>query len=226
MKKNTILFIISFLIIILAVVYTFLVKKVDVKPVGVNNTDIGFASINKPISDTLGYNELLYKATEYLGYLPLLFAAGYALYGGFQLVKRKSIFKVDKEIIALGGFFVVILALYVFFEKFVVNYRPVLLDGGELEASYPSSHTLMSICFCMAMLLINIRLFKENNLFKYFNIFLMILMVVIVVGRFLSGVHWFTDILGGIFISAGLVMTFNTVLNLFSKDEQYDEYEE
>ena len=78
----------------------------------------------------------------------------------------------------------------------------------------------------MAMLLINIRLFKENNLFKYFNIFLMILMVVIVVGRFLSGVHWFTDILGGIFISAGLVMTFNTVLNLFSKDEQYDEYEE
>ena len=89
----------------------------------------------------------LYNITEWLGIIPILVVMVYGLIGLKQLVKTKNVFKVDKEILILGGFYVVVAVLYVFFEKCIINYRPILVEG-VLEASYPSSHTLMTICFC------------------------------------------------------------------------------
>lgn len=211
MKKKNI--ITSITMIILAVVYTILVKIIDVAAIGPNESTVGFSSINSFFHNLLGSNMTIYKITEILGMIPLLMAGIYALIGFIQLIKRKSLAKVDYEIYALAGLYVVVLGLYVFFEKCIVNYRPILIDG-VLEASYPSSHTLMALCICGSSIIVNKRIFHKK-IFNLENKLSIFLMITIILGRFISGVHWFSDILGGIFISLALLSSFYTVISLF-----------
>ncbi len=209
MKKRNI--ITSITLLILSVVFTLLVKNIDVKAIGPNESLVGFADINKLFHNLIGSNMEIYKITEIIGLIPLLIAFIYVIIGIKQLITRKSLLKVDKEIYLLGLFYILVLGVYIFFEKVVINYRPVLIDN-ILEPSYPSSHTLMSICICISSIMINKKLFR-NNLADIENIISIIVMVLIIVGRIISGVHWFTDILGGIIISSTLVVLFYTILS-------------
>ena len=218
MEKKKRNFSISIILILLAVVFTILVKVVDVKPVGANETDIGFATINRFVFENIGVNMMWYHITDWLGLIPIFIAMVYALIGLIQLIKRKSIFKVDREIMLLGLFYLIIIALYVFFETVIINYRPILMDGF-LEASYPSSHTLMTICICVSSIIVNKRLFK-NKITKLINVLLLFVVLIIVIGRLLSGVHWFTDIIGGIVISSALLMTFYSVIDNIKRQER------
>lgn len=219
MKKRNI--IISIVLIILSVLFTALVKNVDVKPIGPNESMVGFADINKLFHNLIGSNMTIYKVTEVLGYIPIAMALVYVFIGLKQLIKRKSLLKVDKEIYVLALFYVLVVGVYVFFEKFVINYRPILIDG-LLEASYPSSHTLMSICLCGSSIIINKKLFK-NKFGDIENVLSVILILLIVIGRIISGVHWFTDILGGIIISSTLLVIFYSIIsNIKPKIERID----
>ena len=217
--------IISGFLTIVSIVYTLLVKCVDVKSVGVDETKIGLSTFNLSIKDRTPYNESWYKLTKYLGYLWFVVCGIFAGYGIYLLIKNKSLKIIDYKLYILFSIFLLAIIFYIAFEFIKINYRPIILDGKK-ELSYPSSHTFLSISIFVPSALYIIDS-KFKKIIKYISVpLLLVLAIIIVVGRFLSGVHWFTDILGGIFISAGLVMTFNTVLNLFSKDEQYDEYEE
>ncbi len=207
-KKRNIL--ISTILILLAIVFTILVKVVDVKTIGVNESKIGFATLNQFVFEAVGVNMTWYHITDWLGIIPILMAMIYALMGVIQLIKRRSILKVDKELIILGLFYIIVMFIYVFFEKIIVNYRPVLMNGF-LEASYPSSHTLITICLCGSSIIINNKLFN-NRTTKITNILSAIIIVTTVVGRLISGVHWFTDIIGGILISIALLMTLYTLI--------------
>lgn len=210
-KRNTI---ISIVLIICAIVYTFLVKTVDVKQIGPDNTSVGFATVNEAVANKLPFNETLYKITKYLGYVSLAAVGAYALVGLVQLIKRKSLFKVDREIIALGIFFVIVLALYVAFEIVIVNYRPVILDSEVgVEASFPSSHTVLAICVCTSVIMVNKKIFENVKGIKLVNIGALLVLFGTAIGRTLSGVHWISDIVGGVIISAALLMTFYTVIN-------------
>ena len=211
-RKNIIIVVLLFFI---AVLYTILVKFVDVKSIGPNTSSVGFSTVNGFFHDILGLNMTWYKITKYLGLVPFLFVAFYGLNGVIQLLKNKSLKKVDKRLLFLGGFYILVGITYLFFEKVIINYRPVLMDG-VLEASYPSSHTMLAICICLSSLLIS-KYYVKDNYLKIFNIFTILLMIILVVGRFLSGVHWFSDILGGIIISLFLVSLFN--LYIFEKKE-------
>ncbi len=210
-------FMVSGILLFLAIIYTLLVKIVDVQAIGPNDSKVGFASLNGFISKLIGSNMTFYKITEYLGYIAILMALIYALIGLIQVIKRKSLLKVDKEIIALGVFYVVVIILYVFFEKVIINYRPILIDG-ILEASYPSSHTILSICLCGSSIIINNQLFKKFKIAKYENILSIVLIVSIIGGRIISGVHWFTDIIGGVIFSIALLYTFKMVLDKMKKE--------
>src|SRR5574344_807500 len=154
MKKNKKNIIICGGLIALAVVYTILVKYIDVQVIGPKESSVGFATINKFVFNLTGVNMIFYHITDWLGFIPLFIAFIYAMIGLFQMIKRRSLFKVDKEIIGLGIFYVGVIGLYIFFETYIINYRPILMDG-TLEASYPSSHTLLSICICGSSLMIN-----------------------------------------------------------------------
>lgn len=212
-KRN---FVISGVLILVAVIFTILVQVVDVKTIGVNETSIGFATINQFVFKTVGVNMIWYHITDWLGIVPILMAMVYALIGFIQLIKRRSLLKVDKEIILLGMYYIVVIGMYVLFEKYVINYRPILMDGF-LEASYPSSHTLMTICLCGSSILINNKIFK-NKATKIVNAFSVLIIIITVIGRLISGVHWFSDIVGGIIISTALLMTFYSLLNIVKKD--------
>jgi len=212
MNKKKRKFLISTILILLAVVFTILVKVVDVKQVGVNGTRIGFATLNQFVFKTTGVNMIWYHITDWLGLVPIFMAMVYSLIGLVQLIKRKSFFKVDKEIIILGLFYVVVISIYIFFEKVIVNYRPILMNGF-LEASYPSSHTLMTICLCGSSIIVNKKMFN-NKITKLMNMLSLIIIFITVIGRLISGVHWFTDIVGGIFISIALLMTLYSLVDV------------
>lgn len=212
-KKNIL---ICVLLVLISIIYTLLVKYVDTSTIGPNGSVVGFSSLNSFVFNLTGNNMILYKITEILGIIPILIALMYAVIGLIQVIDRKSL-KVDKELIALGILYVVVILIYVFFEKCIINYRPVIIDG-VLEASYPSSHTLLSICICGSALLINKYLFNNEKIYKYINIISIISMVLIVLGRLLSGVHWASDIIGSIIISITLLKILETYYLSIKKD--------
>ena len=189
------------------IVFTIIIKTIDVKSIGPENSEVGLASINEFIHNTFGYNDIFYNVSKYLGYISFLIIGLYGLVGLTELIKKKSIFKVNNKVLLLGAFYVLVLAVYILFEKIVINYRPVLEDG-HLAASYPSSHTILSICVCLSSIMVSKSIFKNKDFVKLFNICSFILMGLIVITRLLSGVHWFTDIVGGILISISLIYLF------------------
>ena len=207
-KKNII---ISISLLFIAVIYTILVKSIDLSSIGPNNSVVGFSRVNSYFHNLIGVNMTIYKITEIIGLIALLIVGIYGLIGLVELIKRKSLLKVDREILLLGGFYVVVLCLYVFFEKCIINYRPTLIDG-VLEASYPSSHTVLALCVCISSIMVNNRLFKDLKITKYANIICIVIAILIVFGRLISGVHWFSDIIGGVLFSVALLKSFKTVL--------------
>lgn len=195
------------------ILFTVLVKLVDVRAIGPEGSRVGFAFLNQAIADAIPYHATWHVITDVLGYAALLIAACFGLIGCLQLLKRKSLKKVDFQLLVLGGFYVLVLLCYVFFEIVIINYRPVLLEG-ELEASYPSSHTMLSICV-LATAIINFRFYvKDMSLLFAAQAISAVMMIVIIVGRIISGVHWITDIFGALLISAALFMTYVVAFNL------------
>ena len=100
-----------------------------------------------------------------------------------------------------------VVAVYIFFELAPINYRPVLIDGN-LEVSYPSSTTVLVMCV-MPTALMQLRARIKNAALKVcVSVAIVAFVAFMVIGRFLSGVHWFTDIVGGAIFSAGAVTVY------------------
>lgn len=127
------------------VLWTVAICFVDVRAIGPQGSSVGFAGINGFVHNLTGVHWGLYNITDWLGLVPIFVCMGFGTLGLVQWIKQKSIFKVDHDILVLGGFYIVTIAVYVFFESVVINYRPVLING-YLEASYPSSTTMLVMC--------------------------------------------------------------------------------
>ena len=189
------------------VIWTAAVKLVDVQPIGPMGSAVGFAALNRYFHNLTGVNWFLYTVTDWLGLIPLALVAGFGLLGLYQWVRRKSLRKVDRSILVLGGFYGAVLAIFVLFEKLVINYRPVLI-AGALEASYPSSTTMLVMCVMpTAMLQVQQRL-RNRSARRWLLGAMAAFTALMVLGRLFSGVHWLTDILGGALLSTGLVILY------------------
>ena len=193
--------------------WTATIQFIDVQTIGPQGSSVGFATLNGFVHNLTGVHMSLYAITDWLGLVPLAFVMGFALLGLVQWIKRKYLLKVDYSILVLGGFYIVVMAVYVLFEMLVVNYRPVLI-GGILEGSYPSSTTMLVMCVMpTAIIQFNARI--KNNVLKRFVASAIIAFIVfMVIERLISGVHWFTDIIGGALLSAGLVMMYRAIICL------------
>ena len=209
-KKMTLYAAISLLAVF--VLWTILVKFVDVGTIGPNGTSVGFATLNGAVHRLTGVHMSIYILTDWLGLIPIATALGFAILGLVQLIKRKSLFKVDRNLLALGIFYIVVIAVYLLFELLVINYRPVLIDGA-LEASYPSSTTLLVTCVMpTAAIQLNKRI--KNKALRCFVVSLIIAFTAfMVISRLICGVHWITDIIGGALLSSGLVLFYRALEN-------------
>ena len=214
MKKKNVYLILSATFGVLFLLLISLLKTVDV---GVNpetNTEIGLYSLNKAVFNALGKNLVWKSITGVLGYVAFAVACAFVGLGVYQLVKGKSFKAVDKNIYALGVVYVCLAVLYVFFEKVVINYRPVILDAEKgAEASFPSSHTMLAVTIILSGLIEFNELVKNKTVKTAVFAVSVIYVVILVVGRLISGVHWFTDILGGVLISLCLVCAYGAFVN-------------
>jgi len=185
----------------------------DVAAIGPNGTKVGFAGINKAVHDLTGVNMLWYDITDYIGYAAIAVCGLFAVAGLVQLIKRRSLKKVDREIICLGFLFAAVAACYVFFEKFIINYRPIIMPGEtEPEASFPSSHTMLIMTVMIAVMIISDSYFK-GALGALVRVICFLVVLVTVGGRLWCGVHWFTDIVGGILLSLTMLLLFSAAVS-------------
>ena len=200
--------------LLLTVILIALVRLVDAAPIGAQGTSIGLSHLNQFVFDLFGVNMLWYNITDWLGVAAVLTGFVFAVTGLVQLIKRRSLLKVDREILSLGGLYIVVIGLYLFFENVIINYRPIIMpDNTSPEASFPSSHTML-VCVIMgsAAMLIN-RYIRNKPLNRILRAVCYVIIGVTVVGRLIAGVHWFTDILGGILISVTLLSLYEEVIS-------------
>ena len=212
MKSKKLKFLISAGLTFFAfIVFTAIVKMVDVQAVGPMGSQIGLATINLAVFNAVGVSDLWYKLTGIIGYFALLLAGCFAVICVIQLIKGKGLKKVDKNLLWLCVLYAVVLAFYALFEVVIINYRPIIIEG-ELEASYPSSHTMLSlIIFLSAIPLVKGHI-KSKGVYLTVAVVFAVLAVIMPVGRLLSGVHWLTDIVGSIILSISLVTAYLGVI--------------
>ena len=163
---------------------------------------------------------LWYKLTNYLGILSILVGVCFALLGLVQLIRRRSLLKVDREILILGGLYVVLALLYVLFEFVVISERPIIMPGdAHVEASFPSSHTMLAFVILGSAMPLLSKYEKRKGLRTVLRILCAAIIAITVIGRLVSGVHWFTDILGGVLISA---MLLNLYAAIWERKENHE----
>ena len=216
-KKNSRLFWVGVGFLAVFVLWTVLIRFVDVEAIGPRQSSVGFATLNGYIHNLTGVNMSLYIITDWLGLVPIGVAFGFAVLGIVQCIKRKSLLKVDRSILTLGGFYIVVMAVYILFEIVVINYRPTLIDG-YLEASYPSSTTILVMCV-MPTAMMQLRTRIKNDLFRRcVMLVIAVFIAFMVIGRLVSGVHWITDIIGGALFSTAIVLMYYAISDMATKN--------
>ena len=192
----------SYIFGFLFVIFSLWIRLFDVQPVGPEGSSIGFAALNVAVHEFFGMHLFWYKLTQALGLLAIAVAGVFAVTGLVQLIQRKSLLKVDKKILMLGVIYILVILLYALFEKVPFNYRPVVLDSAEgLEPSYPSTHTMLILTIFGTAVAVLGDYIKNAKLVLLLKIICLVIMALTIVGRLVCGVHWFTDIAGGVIIS-------------------------
>ncbi len=219
--KDKKLFSVGLILIAVFVFWTILILTVDVQPVGVNGTVVGFATLNCSFHNMTGVNMTIYHITDWLGLVPLFCCMIYGAVGFVQLLQRKSLLKVDIDILLLGVYYVIVIFGYLIFEMIPINYRPILIDG-RMEVSYPSSTTLL-VSSVMPTVIFQIdRRIKNRVVRRIITPSTILFSLFMLIGRTIAGVHWLTDIIGSVFLSAGLFLIYYAnVLRLDKKREEY-----
>ena len=204
---------ISVLSLIAFAVWTVVVSQIDKQAIGPNGSVVGLATLNGAFHNFTGVHLSLYDLTDLLSIIPFIFIGGFALLALVQWIQRKSVFKIDHSLFALGGFYVVVMAVFLMFENVIINYRPILIEG-VLEASYPSSTTMLVMCvFPTAIMQLWGRI-KNKPAKIMVSLVLAAFTAFMVICRIISGVHWITDIVGGALLSIGLVTMYAFAVKL------------
>ena len=217
MKKNEKnILITGMIMLVMFAVWTVLIQTVDVQAVGQNGTDIGFASLNTWFHKMTGVHMWVYTVTDWLGLVPIFICIIFGAVGLVQLIKRRSLLKVDKDIILLGIYYILVIFGYLIFEMIPINYRPILIEG-RMEASYPSSTTLL-VMSVMPTLAFQMQRRVRNTKVRYgLYAFTVLFTAFMVVGRSVAGVNWLTDIAGSVLLSSGLYLIYQGAVQLTDK---------
>ena len=199
------------LLISVFAIWTLLIQVVDVQPIGQNGTNIGFATFNIWFHELTGVHMAIYTMTDWMGLIPIFVCMIFGGIGLGQWIKRRSLLKVDRDILFLGIYYVIVIFGYLIFEMIPINYRPILIEG-VMEASYPSSTTLLVLSVMPTLTFQMKRRMKNMTVCKMLSVLTILFSSFMVVGRWICGVHWFTDIIGSIILSTGLFFVYKGIV--------------
>ena len=198
------------------ILWTLLIQFADVQPVGVNGTKVGLATVNQWFHQLTGVHMWIYNATDWLGLVPILVCACFGVLGLVQLIRRKSLLKVDADILLLGVYYIAVILGYLLFEMVKINYRPILIDGA-MEGSYPSSTTLL-VLSVMPTLIFQLNRRVSNDALRRTGVAVTaVFTAFMVIGRLVAGVHWLTDIVGGVLLSVGLYLLYRSAVGMMDE---------
>ena len=200
--------------------WTILIRFIDVQNVGPNGTAVGFAALNVWFHRMTGVHMLIYTITDWLGLVPIIICMCFGVLGLVQMIHRRSLLKVDSDILLLGAYYVVVILGYLLFEMMPINYRPILI-GGNLEASYPSSTTLLVLSVMPTLKYQSERRITKPVTRKAIAVFVIVFSAFMVLGRLIAGVHWATDIVGSVFLSSGLFMIYRFMADYTDQKKTY-----
>lgn len=196
--------------------WTALILTVDVRPVGQNGTNVGCAAVNVWFHRLTGVHMGVYTVTDWLGLVPVAICICFGALGLAQWIRRRSLKKVDADILLLGGYYILVIPGYLIFEMIPINYRPILIEGA-MEASYPSSTTLL-VLSVMPTLIFQIDRRSDSAAVRGVTAVLAALFsAFMVIGRLVAGVHWLTDIVGAVLLSAGLYLLYRASVLLLEE---------
>lgn len=200
-----------------------LIRFFDVRDIGPAGTSIGLSHLNEFVHNLSKENQFLYKLTGVFMVAAILIVLLVAALGVLQLIQRKSVMKVDEEILTTGTLYLIIIGIYMFFEIVIINYRPVIMPGEAApEASFPSSHTMIICTVIGSAVMLARRYISPGQVRKIVQYVFMFIIAGTVIGRLLCGVHWFTDILGGVLISIMLLALYSwTLKHLKRRNKHY-----
>lgn len=199
------------LMVLLFAGWTALVQTVDVQRVGQAGTEVGFATLNSWFHQMTGVHMALYTITDWLALVPIVVCLGFAAMGLAQMVERRSLLKVDADIILLGVYYLMVMLTYLLFERIPINYRPILMEG-RLETSYPSSTTLLVLSVMPTLVFQAHRRMRNAKGVRAIAVLTAVFSLFMVIGRLVSGVHWVTDIIGSVLLSGGLFCMYCVVV--------------
>lgn len=198
------------------VIWTLLVVRVDVQHVGQRGTAVGFATFNQWFHQLTGVHLWLYTVTDWLGLVPVFICFSFGILGLVQLIRRRSLFRVDPDLILLGVYYLLVIAGYLLFEMIPINYRPIPIDG-VMEASYPSSTTLLVLSVMPTLVLQMRRRCRKKAVKNAVCAAAVLFTAFMVIGRLAAGVHWATDIIGSVLLSFGLFALYDAAVRLLDE---------
>lgn len=217
MKKRYL--IISCASLLLFLLFLIMLYTVDVKNIGAGVTKVGLCFINN--HSFMASNASMWdKISDVCMYLGIGVIGALFILGVVQLIQRKNILKVDKEILVFGCLVVLMIIIWLFFDKvLIVNNRPILVDG-KVECSFPSTHIMIT---SFALLSGSYYLFKKINK-KHLTIIMYVASAIIVticfLGRVLSGMHFLTDAVCGLLMGLFLFFSLLAILQFIIKDHK------
>ena len=200
--------------------WTVAIRLIDVQNAGPLGSEVGFATINVWFHRLTGVHMLIYTITDWLGLVPIIICMCFGVLGLVQMIHRRSLLKVDSDILLLGAYYVVVILCYLLFEMVPINYRPILIDGN-LEASYPSSTTLLVLTVMPTLKYQSDRRIANPVMRKAIAVFVIVFSAFMVLGRLIAGVHWATDIVGSVFLSSGLFMIYRFMADYTDQKKTY-----
>lgn len=204
--------------------WTVAIRLIDVQNAGPLGSEVGFATINVWFHRLTGVHMLIYTITDWLGLVPIIICMCFGVLGLVQMIHRRSLLKVDSDILLLGAYYVVVILGYLLFEMMPINYRPILI-GGNLEASYPSSTTLLVLSVMPTLKYQSERRIAKPVTRKAIAVFVIVFSAFMVLGRLIAGVHWATDIVGSVFLSSGLFMIYRFMAECPGQKKTYQQLE-
>ena len=200
--------------------WTVAIRLIDVQNAGPRGSEVGFATINVWFHRLTGVHMLIYTITDWLGLVPFIICMCFGVLGLVQMIHRRSLLKVDFDILLLGAYYVVVILGYLLFEMMPINYRPILI-GGNLEASYPSSTTLLVLSVMPTLKYQSERRIAKPVTRKAIAVFVIVFSAFMVLGRLIAGVHWATDIVGSVFLSSGLFLIYRFMADYTDQKKTY-----